>query len=820
MTVAPSTMHQVIGLDGKPHPATGCFNPWIGSGSDVFAMPRDGNKIEPLLSGKEYFKDLISSINAATQEVLILGWQVNWDAMLAPGIRLYDVIYKNAERGIKFYVMPWDDTNPIQTYDDQTQVILEDINQRLGLRGNKKRVHVMLSGSFASTNNSYFSHHQKCVVVDRQIGYMGGIDLCYGRYDDATYTLHANADKRNVLNRYNPGIAWMKALSESDVVDPDLMSGLSDTARPSLEDMPASVDPNDLKSTAEIISDRVYAGGWQAPYAANAPVLNNRRTDRNVLNLHTLDEARQPRMPWQDAHSRIEGPVVSDLVRNFVVRWNIGSSVKLALPESPNNYPTPGKAKIQFLRSAPANMRQEEYIAAKAAFASAPSGTDDSIQKGMIRLIENAAYFIYIESQFFVSDFGKIGGPQGTLSPAGQYIKESPSGIGNASLNIMRAWDDQNAREMDRPPQNKVCEALVQRIQDAILNVTNPPFHVYITLPVHPEGALIDATIAVQVYWTMQTLVFGSNSLLNGIRRGLKAREIMDKTKTCVPVSTDPNDKSHEDIPLEACFKYVTLLNLRNWEKLGEQYVTEQIYIHSKLMVVDDRFAIIGSANINDRSLLGERDSEIAMLVIDTDTELCDIGLGRATPTRGFARKLRVGIWEKIFGIAGNVRPAGNLAIAIEQPANPESWKSIQKQAQANAEAYEKAFPFVPKSWSAKIDQDKKPLPASILPTWDDSELAPPKSKWGKKGNISSPLPCQENFWGAPQYNKDGIGGLASIKGFITALPIHWTRNENLKIPFPTSLVVQNDRWPTGIEGIDKTTVLTRNEESEKETST
>lgn len=39
-------------------------------------------------------------------------------------------------------------------------------------------------------------------------------------------------------------------------------------------------------------------------------------------------------------------------------------------------------------------------------------------------------------------------------------------------------------------------------------------------------------------------------------------------------------------------------------------------------MVVDDRFAIIGSANINDRSLLGERDSEIAMLVIDTDTEL------------------------------------------------------------------------------------------------------------------------------------------------------------------------------------------------------
>lgn len=39
---------------------------------------------------------------------------------------------------------------------------------------------------------------------------------------------------------------------------------------------------------------------------------------------------------------------------------------------------------------------------------------------------------------------------------------------------------------------------------------------------------------------------------------------------------------------------------------------TEIVYIHSKLMIVDDDKCIIGSANINDRSLLGVRDSEIA----------------------------------------------------------------------------------------------------------------------------------------------------------------------------------------------------------------
>lgn len=36
-----------------------------------------------------------------------------------------------------------------------------------------------------------------------------------------------------------------------------------------------------------------------------------------------------------------------------------------------------------------------------------------------------------------------------------------------------------------------------------------------------------------------------------------------------------------------------------------------QVYVHSKVMIIDDCAALIGSANINDRSLLGSRDSEV-----------------------------------------------------------------------------------------------------------------------------------------------------------------------------------------------------------------
>lgn len=41
----------------------------------------------------------------------------------------------------------------------------------------------------------------------------------------------------------------------------------------------------------------------------------------------------------------------------------------------------------------------------------------------------------------------------------------------------------------------------------------------------------------------------------------------------------------------------------------------QQCYIHTKLMIVDDRRVIVGSANLNDRSQNGDHDSEIAIVI-------------------------------------------------------------------------------------------------------------------------------------------------------------------------------------------------------------
>jgi phospholipase D1/2 len=771
---APRTTNQIVSTGATPK-ASVTSNLWV-SRPGVFSRPTFGNTIKYFVTGEAYFADLIAALDAAASEVYVAGWQVNWDALLAPGVRFYDLVYRTARRGVKFFVMPWDDSNPIQTYETQTKIVLESINGRLKSEkvASAGQVVVVVAKAQSDRNSGYFSHHQKQVIVDKKIAYVGGIDIAHGRFDDATFDLDCKARGRLFLNSYNPGLPQLKELRDSSMADPDLMNGGWDKL-----DVPLVGS----KSNAALEHDKVKVGAFQKPYEKNRAINNNTALEGNTPMLRTLRED-QPRQPWQDVHSRVEGPAAASLVRNFVRRWNTLTSAKgrLELPPVPRTMPPDQSAGIQVLRSAPAALVSAERKAmGSAAGEPAPSGPEDDIQTAMKQLIAKANRFLYIESQFFVSNFGRIGGPTGTLSGAAQFIKDGAGGISDRDLGLMRRWDDEEGDALDRTPQNGVCAALVARIQRAILDKAKPKFHAYITLPVHPEGSLLDASVAVQVYWTMQTLAFGSKSLLKGIKRALKARDLREAADANWQRVFDDANTEHESIDTDACFEYVTLLNLRNWQKLPDgKIITEQVYVHTKLMIVDDLYALLGSANINDRSLLGSRDSELAVLVMDGKTHRADInGRGSNQPVRAFAHELRKDVWKKIFGITGGVRPASELAQAIEQPGSPDSWKLIQRRARANADLYEAAFPWVPRSWV--INRQDEKVPAHILPTWDD-----------EKNALSSPLPYQEAFWVSKQFST-ASSNLNQVRGFITALPVEWTRLDNVRIKFPTSLIVEAD---------------------------
>ena len=67
-------------------------------------------------------------------------------------------------------------------------------------------------------------------------------------------------------------------------------------------------------------------------------------------------------------------------------------------------------------------------------------------------------------------------------------------------------------------------------------------------------------------------------------------------------------------------------------------------------MIVDDKVVIIGSANINDRSMLGYRDSEICMIIEDTNFEQSIID-GHPVKVSKFAQSLRLQLFSEISGV-------------------------------------------------------------------------------------------------------------------------------------------------------------------------
>ena len=324
-------------------------------------------------------------------------------------------------------------------------------------------------------------------------------------------------------------------------------------------------------------------------------------------------------------------------------------------------------------------------------------------------------------------------------------------------------------------------------------------FHIYITLPVHPEGLLNDPSVMTQVHYTMQSLVFGAQSLVNRTRRAILARKLSEQPGQSYERVFEDSNHEYESVPIEDCWPYLTLLNLRNWAQLGDRYVTEQIYVHTKMMIVDDRYALVGSANINDRSQIGNRDSELAVLVMDTDYSTQDIGaFDGPQVTRKFARELRMKVWNKMFCLGGakaNVKPASGLADAVMRPAAQGSWEKIRERAAKNTNSYDAAFAFIPHNPARSRPNEKtsSPQQVSIWPTkMMNGALSP-----------SGLMPFDKAFWAAPRHAA-AADGLSEVQGFITMLPWLWTQGEDNNSGYHSALYVENGTGPAAKLPVDE----------------
>lgn len=130
---------------------------------------------------------------------------------------------------------------------------------------------------------------------------------------------------------------------------------------------------------------------------------------------------------------------------------------------------------------------------------------------------------------------------------------------------------------------------------------------------------------------------------------------------------------------------------------------TEPIYIHAKLMIVDDKTVIIGSANINDRfvfayahsnarrSMRGARDSEIC--AITEGTEMINIQMnGKPYQASQFAYNLRIKLMSSFLGMSDEEGRAKVTDICSSAVFNG-IWRTI---ASANTKLYLQVFKKLP----------------------------------------------------------------------------------------------------------------------------
>jgi len=594
--------------DESEYTAANCY--------ESFSPPRAGSAVGFLHDGEEYFAAVHRAISDARTKVCLTDWWLTPDLpLLRPAAahtgptRIHDLVRSKAQEGVRFFIIVFAEMRQALSIDSGwTESLLNEQHPNiqvvrhgagLNLFGDEEFAAEMEQGK-KGEHIAYWSHHHKICIVDDLVGFVGGIDLCLGRFDTVGHPLRDDGPP-----------------------DQQLFPG-KDYQNPCLVD--------------------------------TGPVANG-QSDADIAG---LNRTKAPRMPRHDASVCLQGAVVADLGRHFAQlwthasrhRWQSGQDLdRLTLAtanalsgrvggvdprvylsedstvvgQTPRTTTDTRPQPTRLLRVMPENGIVAEdcevQMCRSVGHWSLGLDTEHSIQNAYLDLISSAKHYLYIENQFFVSN--PLTKPQQAAASA------SHLGV----LGHVR---------------NRIAQEIVKRI--LVADKEQRPFRVYVVLPVmpgekcddpsqpgtYPCRAIINANLA--------TMCRGRYSIVGRLKEA----------------GVDPS-------------KYIGFYSLRRTQLFEDDFRVQQIYVHSKILVVDDETVLIGSANLNDRSQMGNRDAEVAVVI--RDRKYVE---GAPLPTaKGFAFRMRMALWQEHCGPG-----------PLDDPSSDACWEFWRKLAAANSELY------------------------------------------------------------------------------------------------------------------------------------
>ena len=165
----------------------------------------EGNLVRPLVHGATYFAELYERLEAtrAGDLVLFTDWQGDADEQLTgePGSEVVEVLGRADERGVDVRGLVW------RSHSEAIGFTARG-NHELGRQLQARGAEVILDMRVRTGG----SHHQKLVVIrhrddsSRDIAYVGGIDLCHSRRDDAEHG--GDPQSLEMAGEYGPTPPW------------------------------------------------------------------------------------------------------------------------------------------------------------------------------------------------------------------------------------------------------------------------------------------------------------------------------------------------------------------------------------------------------------------------------------------------------------------------------------------------------------------------------------------------------------------------------------------------------------------------------------
>ena len=494
----------------------------------------------PYVHGK-CWHDIFDAICQAQRLIYITGWSV-WDkvrlvrdASSAAEYTLGELLKSKSQEGVRVLLLLWDDPTSRSILGYKTDGIMQTHDEETRRFFKHSSVQVLLCPRFAGKRHSWikqrevetiYTHHQKTVILDADAGYnrrkiiafVGGLDLCDGRYDTPHHPLFRSLEKEHKDDYHNP----------------------------------------------------TFTG--------------------NVAGC--------PREPWHDMHCKIDGPAAYDVLTNFQDRWLkaakphgikklkmsyddallkieripdiLGISDAPCLGEN-----DPEAWHVQVFRSIDSNSVkgfpkdsrdaiQKNLVCGKNVL------IDMSIHTAYVKAIRAAQHFIYIENQYFIG----------------------------SSFN----WTSYKNLGADNIIPMEIALKIANKIR------ANERFAAYIVVPMWPEGVPTGAATQRILFWQHKTMQMMYETIYKalvevGLEEAFTPQDYLNffclGNREAVDGSETPGAMS----PTAANTPQAHSRKNRRF----------MIYVHSKGMIVDDEYVILGSANINQRSMEGTRDTEIAM---------------------------------------------------------------------------------------------------------------------------------------------------------------------------------------------------------------